>query len=120
MQTATTFPNGAFPPPPQENTPDITAQIQRQQALYRRIFFARRVQTWWYRILLIVLAGLVASGAGLAVAILGQANLGQAVLKCAIIAVGGSVASVFIFLAVRRVELGLLLVTITATTFFPQ
>jgi hypothetical protein len=120
MQITDTFPKGVFPPPQGENTPPIAEQLLHRRVLQRRIFLDRAVGLWWYRIFLIILADLVASAGGRAIAIIGQANLGQAILKCAIIVAVGSVASILIFLAVRRLEFGLLLLTVVTTVFMPQ
>jgi O-antigen ligase len=120
MQISDTFPKGVFPPPPGGNTPSIADQLLHQQMLHRRIYLDRAVRLWWYRILLIILAGIVASVTGWAILTLGQANLGQAILKGALIVVVGCVASILIFLAIRRLEFGLLLLTAVTTVFLPQ
>lgn len=119
MQIADTFPKGTFPPGG-GNVPDIADQLKQQRMLHRRIFLMRTAKLWWPCILLIILGVMVAAIAGFVVAVLGQANLTQVALKCAIIVGGGAVGLIVVFLGIRRLEFGLLLVSIVTTVFFPQ
>ena len=119
MQATNTVRKDMFPPQG-GNMSNIADQLQRQQELHRRIYLGRAVRFWWYRILLIILAAVLASIVGILVVTLGQANLGQAVLKTALIVVAATGALICSFLAVRRLEFGLLLLTICTTVFFPQ
>ncbi len=87
---------------------ELARQQRRQQTRHRRVLRMRALGMWWYRIVLIVLGGIVA-------AILGQFTLDYAKYIFA-----GIAALVLIVLAIRRVEFGLLLMAIVTTAFFPQ
>lgn len=61
--------NREVPGSGRSNVPDSAAELERQQMHQRRILLLRTMRLWWYPILLIFLAGLVA-------AILGQFAMG--------------------------------------------
>jgi len=105
MQIASS--NGAFPHSGGGNIPDITGQLSRQRMRHRRILLMRAVQAWWFPILLVVVGGLVA------------AVLGQYASSYPLIILGVLCALPFIFVSVRRLEFGLLLVAIIAAPFSP-
>jgi O-antigen ligase len=107
MQTTDTFSQGGFPPSEGGNAVDIADQLYRRRRQHKRIQLLRSVRFWWYRILLIVLGGLII------------AFLSPSVLDIWKIIIGVLVAAVAVFLAVRRVEFGLLMVSILGTAFFP-
>ena len=119
MQIADKYAKGAFPPAG-GGAPDITDQLQQQRAYHRRILWQRTLGLWWYRILLIIVAVLVGTIGGLVIANISQAYMGQAALTIVKISAGGFVGLILFFLAVRRLEFGLLLLTIFATAFLPQ
>ncbi|MDQ6660425.1 MAG: hypothetical protein M3Z24_05610, partial [Chloroflexota bacterium] len=120
MQIANPAPNSGLPPSQGGGSSDIAAQLQQQQAYHQRLFLRRSIKLWWYPILLIALGVVIATITGIVVAVLGQNNLTQVVLKCAIIVVGVAAGSVLFFIAARRVEWGLVLTAIITTTFLPQ
>jgi len=102
------IPNGAFPPGGNAPTPDIALQLRKQRREYKRILTLRTVGFWWYRILLVVLASYAA------------AILGQLGLDFPKEVFGGIIVLVIFFLAVRRLEFGLLVTAILATAFLPK
>lgn len=95
-------------PPPGGRASEIARQLSRQQARYQRTFLMRSVGFWWYRILLIVLSGLVAGW-------LGQFALSAPVQICGVV-----IGLVILFNAARYVEFGLLLAVIVTTALFPK
>ncbi len=107
MQITDTFSQGGVPPSQGGNAVDIADQLLRQRRQHKRIQLLRSVRFWWYRILLVVLGGLII------------AFLSPSVLSIWKIIIGGLVAAVAVFLAVRRVEFGILMVSILGTAFFP-
>ncbi len=89
------------------NSLPIANQLRRQGGRQKRTLLLRSVRFWWYRILLVILAGLLA------------AELGPIALLAWKIVIGAVVAIIVLFLAIRRVEFGLFLITALATAFFP-
>jgi O-antigen ligase len=85
----------------------IADQARHLRGRQKRTLLFRSVRFWWYRILLVILAGLLA------------AVLGPIVLLAWKIVIGAVVAIIVLFLAIRRVEFGLFLITALATAFFP-
>ena len=100
--------NGALPPGPRGDAPDIESQLRQQQASHRRILLRRGVELWWRPIVLIALGGMAAGIAG------------PFVLSYPIYILGPMLALVILFLMAVHVEFGLLLVAITSTALFPQ
>ena len=86
---------------------NLADQLHRNHRHHKRIQLGRSVGFWWYRIALIVLGGMLV------------AFLSPYVLTIGKIILGVFVAMVAIFLAVRWVQFGLLMVAILATAFFP-
>ncbi len=119
MQITGNYQNGAFPPL-RGGAPDISVQLQQQRAYHRRIFLARMVNLWWYRILLIILVALAATIGGFVVANLNPAYLGQSTLIIVKASVAGFIGLILFFMAARRLEFGLLLTAIFATVFLPE
>src|SRR5690349_9955283 len=94
--------------PSQSGIPvNLEDQLHRNHRRHKRIQFGRSVRFWWYRIALILLAGIIV------------AFLSTYVLTIGKIIIGALVAMVAIFFAIRKVQFGLLLVAILATAFFP-
>src|SRR6266571_1338189 len=61
MQVTNSLGKGTFPPPGGGAPPsDIASQIKQQRTYYQRIHFKRSLSFWWSRILLIVLAVIIA------------------------------------------------------------
>lgn len=89
--------------------PDIAAQLRKQRSQHTRILLLRTVGFWWHRILLVILVGY-----------LGASLLGQVAMNYPTPVFLGLAASVVVFLAIRRVELGFVLIVILATAFFPK
>lgn len=107
MQIADSFSKSPFPPSPGGNTPDIADQKHQQRKRHQRILLLRTLQFWWYPILFIVLGDVAAI------------VLGIVALNLWKIALGGVAFGVFVFIASKRLELGLLLVTIFTVPFIP-
>jgi O-antigen ligase len=106
MQITNNFSEGGIPS--QSGIPvNLADQLHRNHRRYKRIQLGRSVRFWWYRIALIILGGMAV------------AFLSPYVLTIGKIILGVLVAMVAIFLAVRRVQFGLLMVAILATAFFP-
>ncbi|HYL42506.1 MAG TPA: hypothetical protein VEU97_03885, partial [Ktedonobacteraceae bacterium] len=60
MQVSGTSLNGGFPSPGGGNSSDIATQLQSLRESQKRILLRRRIGFWWYRILLVILTGLLA------------------------------------------------------------
>ncbi len=107
MQIADRFSGGSFPPSLGTGSPDIARQLRQQKVRHRLTWLSRTVGLWWYRILLIVLAAAIATFEG---------QSGYFDLK---ILVGGAVGIVLFFMAIRRVEFGIVLAAIITTPLVP-
>lgn len=107
MQVAGRFSGGSRPPDEGGRAADIATQLQRKQAVHRRILLARTLGLWWYRILLIFLATLIAIEVG---------SLGYFDLK---LFLGAGVGLVVFFLAIRRIEFGIVLAAFATTPLVP-
>lgn len=106
MQITNGVSQGQFPPAQGGNSADIRQAISRQRRLHRRTQLMRSVRFWWYRILIVVLAGLVA----------GELEpLVTSIWKYVIIVLA---ALVVLFLAIRRLHFGVFLTVVLATPFF--
>src|SRR2546421_8805475 len=108
MQTADVFPKGMLPPVQGGGAPETTRQFRNHQIRQRRILRQRTVQFWWYPILLVVLGGILA------------AILGQFALDLPKEVFGAVIAVPLFFMAVRRLEFGLLLLAILVSPFLPS
>ncbi len=108
MQITDSTRNGAFPPNVGGNAPNFTSELRQQRLRHWRILWLRTVQFWWYRILLVVFGCLLA------------AFLGQSLLDYPKEVLGGAVALVLFFWAIRRLEFGLILLAIFASSFTPK
>lgn len=106
MQITNGVSQGQFPPAQGGNSADIRQAIARQRRLHRRTQLMRSVKFWWYRILIVVLAGLLA----------GELEpLVTTIWKYVIIVLA---ALVVLFLAIRRLHFGVFLTVVLATPFF--
>jgi O-antigen ligase len=108
MQFADRFSGGSFPPSLEERSPDIASQLRQQKVRHHLIWLSRSVGLWWYRILLIVLAAAIATFGG---------QSGYFDVK---IFVGVAVGIVLFFMAIRRVEFGIVLAAIITTPLVPS
>src|SRR5689334_5160814 len=100
MQIANTFPQGG--------APDLAGQLEEQHSRHRRIFMKRAVRHWWPLVPAITLGGLAAGIGGLF-------TLSHPLYVLAPVA-----ALVVFYHMARRVELGLLILAIGCSPFFPQ
>lgn len=110
MQIADTFPNNAFPPGDRRNVAiaEVTAAARRRRLHYNLIHLRRSFGFWWYRILLVLVGSLAA------------VMLGPIVLFFPKEILGGAAALVLFFWAIRRLEFGMVFLTICATAFIPK
>ncbi len=110
MQIANSFGSSPFPPSAGGDgpTPEIAQQIQSRQARYRRIFVRRSLQFWWWRILIIVLAGVVAGV---------DAQFFLLIWKETI---GCIVAAPILLWMFKRVEVGLFFTALVSTALVPK
>lgn len=110
MQITDSFHNGAVPPSQGGNAPSLETaqQIRRYRARQRLTLLLRSIRFWWYRILIILLAGLFAG------------VFGQFIFQLPKEFLGGAVALVLFFWAIRRLEFGLILAALLATAFSPK
>jgi len=104
MHIANTLPNGGRG----TSTSDIADQLRKQQVRQQRILLLRTLQFWWYPILFVVLGSIAAI------------ILGILALNLWKLALGGIAFGVILFAAVRRLELGLLMVVIFTVPFVPS
>src|SRR5262249_51340435 len=107
MQIADQFSSGSFPPSMGAGSHDIARQVRQQKVRHRLIWLSRTAGLWWYRILLIVLAICIAIFAG---------GFGYFDAK---IFVGAAICIVLFFMAIRRVEFGIVLAAIVTTPLVP-
>ena len=110
MQITDVFSNNASFPNSGGNapTPQVTAQIRRQQLRYGLLHFRRSLGFWWFRILIVIFGTLLAI------------FLGPLVLSFPKEIFGGAAAVVLLFWAIRRLEFGLLLFAACATALSPK
>ncbi|MFL5663859.1 MAG: O-antigen ligase family protein [Ktedonobacteraceae bacterium] len=106
MQVSGTSLNGGFPSRGGGNSSDIAAQLQSLRESQKRILLRRGIGFWWYRILLVILAGLLAGA------------FEPYVLQIWHFAVVAVVALIVLFWLFRHVEFGLFLIAMVATPFF--
>jgi len=109
MQVADNFSGGVLPPSGGGASPDIAQQRSIEQKRYRRIFLKRTFQFWWYRILIVVLAGVLAG-----------AVLSQVALFYSTPVYGGIIGSVVLFWVIKKPTFGLLLTTMGTTALAPK
>src|SRR5579859_426792 len=110
MQIADTFPKGAFPPSQggDASMQQLTEELRKQRRYHRLIQTRRAISFWWYRLLLIMIAGLVAP------------FLAPLLMTNPKIIFGGMAAIVVLFYVVRYVDWSILLIAICSTAFFPS
>lgn len=106
MQVSGTSLNNGFPSPRGGNPSDIAAQLQRLRESQKRILLWRSIGFWWYRILLVILVGLLAGA------------FEPYVLQIWHYAIVAVVALIALFWLFRRVEFGLFMIAMLATPFF--
>ena len=106
MQVSGTSLNGGFPSPGGGNSSDIATQLQSLRESQKRILLRRSIGFWWYRILLVILAGLLAGA------------FEPFVLQYWKYAIVVVVALIALFWLFRRVEFGLFMIAMVATPFF--
>ncbi len=117
MQVTNTFGKGAFPPPGGGAPPtDIASQINQQRSYYQRIHFQRSLRFWWFRILLIVLAVAISVTLGYVYSLL---PLAIVLASYKYIVVGAMAFPLIVFL-VKRLDIALLFLAVSATPFLPQ
>jgi O-antigen ligase len=109
MQLTNTFSGGASPPGRDGDAParNIAGELRKQRRKHRLIQLRRATGFWWYRLLLVVIAGLASP------------FLAPLLLTYPKIVLGGMGAVVLLFFVVKYAEWGLLLIAIFATAFFP-
>ena len=107
MQVAGRFSGKYLPSSAWGETADIATQLRRKRASHRRILLSRTLGLWWYRVLLMFLAIIVAVAVG---------SSGYFDLK---IFLGLAVGIVLFFLAIRRVEFGIVLAAFATTPLVP-
>src|SRR5437868_8631572 len=110
MQIANTFPNGGLPPSRGGSAPtaDIADQLRKQQGRHQRILLLRTLQFSWYPIFFVVLGSIAAI------------ILGILALDLWKVALGSIAFGVILFIAARRLELGLLIAAIFTVPFIPS
>jgi O-antigen ligase len=109
MQISDTFSGGASPSLPggDASTRKFASELRKQRRNHRLIQLRRATGFWWYRLLLIVIAGLASP------------FLAPLLLASPKIIIGGMGAIVLLFIVVKYADWGLLLIAIFATAFFP-
>src|SRR6266487_2206902 len=118
MQITNTFGKGAFPPSPGGGppAPDIARQVSQQRSYYQRVHFQRSLRFWWFRVLLIVLAVALAVTLGYVYSLLPVASIFTS-YKYVLV---GAIAFPLLVFLVKRIDIALLLLAISATPFLPQ
>ena len=109
MQITEAYSNGAFPSSENGNASSgkLAMELRQQHRNHRLIQLRRATGFWWYRLLLIITAGLI------------SALLAPMFLAYPKIIIGGLGAIVLLFFVVKYVDWSILLVAIFATAFFP-
>src|SRR6266571_4966097 len=110
MQIPDTFSKSAFPLSQGGDVParKFADELRTQRRFHCLIQVRRAVGFWWYRLLLIVIAGLIST------------YLTPLFLSDPKIILGGLGAIVLFFFVAKHADWGLLLVSIFATAFFPD
>ena len=111
MQVTDNLKGSVVPSSKGGNTLDIAGQLAHQQASHRRTLRRRALQFWWYRVLFVVLAVVVA-------VILGEVSTLLPSPTYALAFFGVCMAIPFVVWMIRRVEFGLFLFVIASTAFF--
>src|SRR6266566_2955877 len=109
MQITDTFSGGAFPPSQggDASPRKLAGELRKQRRYHRLIRLRRATGFWWYRLLLIVIAGVASP------------FLAPLLLASPKIILGGVGAIVLLVFVVKYADWGLLLVDVFATAFFP-
>jgi O-antigen ligase len=109
MQITNTVSKSAFPPTQGEDASarKFAGDLRKQRRYHRLIQLRRATGFWWYRLLLIIIAGLISS------------YLAPLFLADPKIIIGGMGAIVLLFFVAKYADWGLLLIAIFATAFFP-
>ncbi|GAC1381654.1 MAG: hypothetical protein NVSMB33_08510 [Ktedonobacteraceae bacterium] len=118
MQITNTAGKSALPPSlgGSAPAPDIARQISQQRGYYQRIHFQRSLRFWWFRVLLIALAVVLAVVLGYVYSLFPVATALGA-MKYVVV---GAIALPLVVFLVKRVDIALLLLAISATPFLPQ
>src|SRR2546421_3127137 len=106
MQFVEPFSGAGLPPSAGGNSPEVAAQLRRLRRHHKLIQLSRSIRFWWYRLLLVILAGLLAG------------EFEPFVLGIGKYIVVVAIALVVVFLAIRRVHFGVFLTAMLATPFF--
>jgi O-antigen ligase len=109
MQITDSFSGGASPslPGADASARNIAGELRKQRRTHRLIRLQRAAGFWWYRLLLIVIAGLASP------------FLAPLLLTYPKIVLGGMGAVVLLFFVAKYADWGLLLVAIFTTALFP-
>ncbi len=109
MQITDTYSKGVFPPSPDGDASarKFASELRKQRIRHRLIQLSRATGFWWYRLLLIAIAGLASP------------FLAPLFLADPKIIIGAMGAIALLFFVVKYADWGLLLVAIFATAFFP-
>ena len=109
MQITNTVSKSAFPPTQGEDASarKFAGELRKQRRYHRLIQLRRATGFWWYRLLLIIIAGLISS------------YLAPLFLADPKIIIGGMGAIVLLFFVAKYADWGILLIAIFATAFFP-
>src|SRR5437763_158422 len=117
MQVTNTLGKGAFPPPGgSAPTSDIARQMREQRKYYRRIHLQRSLGFWWFQILLIVFAVALAMTLGYVYSLFPLAVVLTG-FKYVLVA---AIAFPLLVFLVKRIDIALLFLAISATPFLPQ
>src|SRR2546425_722363 len=109
MQITDTFSGGVLPPTQggDASARKFAGELRKQRRYHRLIQLRRATGFWWYRLLLIVIAGIASP------------FLAPLFLADPKIIIGGMGAIVLLFFVAKYADWGLLLIAIFATAFFP-
>ena len=109
MQITDSFSGGVHPPAQggDASARKFAGELRKQRRYHRLIQLRRATGFWWYRLLLIVIAGLISP------------FLAPLFLANPKIVIGGLGAIVLLFYIAKYADWGLLLIAIFATAFFP-
>jgi hypothetical protein len=104
---------GAFPPSQGGGvpSPDLDSQIQAQRSYHQRILRSRAIHYWWFRILLLILAAVVAN-------ILAPFAVGPLALSIFKYLAFGGVAIIVLYWCVRSLKVGMFLLALMAVPLF--
>src|SRR5258708_12576487 len=101
----------ALPPLQGGGAPDIAGQLRRQQEAHASILRKRAIESWWYRIVLVVLAVVVA-------VILVEVSTVLPSPTYSLAFFGAALGILIVVWVVRRPQFGFVLFAIVCTAFF--